>query len=204
MTYLQERQAAGEIVTGLLYRRARAARPARPSEHGRDAAEPARRRRAVPGRRGAREIQRLEPLTYSYFRRSRFAFAVAPLCQGARRADGLLRAPRCGAAQARCAAFAFSNTMRRYSAGEHVPSAIISMRRAIVSHEAKASSASMKGGKSAYVAVFVPLTADGAGAGRFKGRRANASGGRGRAMRAGAARRLLFLDCRPDFGLQLL
>ena len=39
MTYLQERQAAGEIVTGLLYIDDERRRPARPAEHGRHAAQ---------------------------------------------------------------------------------------------------------------------------------------------------------------------
>jgi hypothetical protein len=39
----------------------------------------------------------------------------------------------------------FSSTMREYSARVQVPSAIIRLRRAIVSQEAKASSAIIKG-----------------------------------------------------------
>ena len=49
MNYLQQRHAAGEIVTGLLYRRSGAAGSARAPEHGGDAVQRAGRGGAVPG-----------------------------------------------------------------------------------------------------------------------------------------------------------
>lgn len=44
-----------------------------------------------------------------------------------------------------CIAAAFSIAIRRYSAGEHVPLAIIRLRRAIVSHDAIINSATIRG-----------------------------------------------------------
>ena len=44
----------------------------------------------------------------------------------------------------RLAADIFSSTIREYSAGEHLPRAIIRLRRAIVSQEANASSVTIR------------------------------------------------------------
>jgi hypothetical protein len=46
----------------------------------------------------------------------------------------------------RAAADIFSRSIREYSAGEHVPRAIINERRPIVSHEASTNSAIITGG----------------------------------------------------------
>ena len=75
-------------------------------------------------------------------RLSRRAFAVARRCQGARSAarPGALFA-RTSVEVERAAAAIFSRSMREYSADEHVPRAIMNMRRLIVSHEATASCA---------------------------------------------------------------
>ena len=58
MTYLQERHAAGEIVTGLALCRSRTGRPAPPHEHGVDAVQRAGRGGAVPRLGGAGEAER--------------------------------------------------------------------------------------------------------------------------------------------------
>lgn len=82
-------------------------------------------------------------LAVHLFPRSRRAFAVARLCHGARTAV-CPRPDITAIADCRSAA-AFSIAMRRYSAGEQVPCAIIRLRRAIVSHDAIISSAITSG-----------------------------------------------------------
>ena len=81
-----------------------------------------------------------------HFRRSRRAFAFARPCQGA---SNVVQFEICGD-RARTdavplAADIFSSTIREYSAGEHLPRAIIRLRRAIVSQEANASSVTIAG-----------------------------------------------------------
>src|SRR5690349_6548426 len=75
--------------------------------------------------------------------RSRLAFAVARLCHGA--SACLLPRPPITAKADSCIAAAFSIAIRRYSAGEHVPLAIMTLRRAIVSHDAIINSATIRG-----------------------------------------------------------
>jgi hypothetical protein len=66
---------------------------------------------------------------------------VARRCQGARTAVQLgPRRDRESEAADRVAADIFSITIRRYSAGEHLPRAIIAPRRPMVSQEVSASS----------------------------------------------------------------
>jgi hypothetical protein len=75
------------------------------------------------------------------FRRNRRAFAFARPCQGDRRAVQSGRfLDRTSVDAEPVVADIFSSTIREYSAGEHLPRAIIRLRCAIVSHEAKASS----------------------------------------------------------------
>jgi hypothetical protein len=77
--------------------------------------------------------------TAYFFFRSLFALARARLEEGATAAVRLL--PVISAIIDRCAAVAFSATMRRYSAGEHVPFAIIKVRWKIVSSDVAVSPA---------------------------------------------------------------
>ena len=73
-------------------------------------------------------------------------FDVARRCQGASSVAsfGVFLA-RASVDAARVAATTFSLIMREYSAGEHVPRAIMSVRWRIVSHDARVSSASRRG-----------------------------------------------------------
>jgi hypothetical protein len=72
-----------------------------------------------------------------YFFRSRLAFTVTRLYQGARReANDDLPPLEINFMPVSIAASAFSRTMRRYSAGEHLFFAIKSVRRVIVSQDA--------------------------------------------------------------------
>jgi DDE_Tnp_1-associated len=87
-----------------------------------------------------------EPNLAYYFRRSRFTFARVRLTNGANTAA--LPRPRMSAAVENCIAATFSATMRRYSAGVHVPCAIIRARRKIVSQDAAASRAIIIIGKA--------------------------------------------------------
>ena len=76
-----------------------------------------------------------------HFRRSRRAFEVARRCQGAIRAvQSGACLDRASADAERVAADIFSTTIREYSAGEHLPRAIIRLRRPTVSHEENANS----------------------------------------------------------------
>src|ERR1700722_10384528 len=76
-----------------------------------------------------------------HFRRSRRAFEVARRCQGAMRADQSGTCLERASTDAdRVAADIFSSTIREYSPGEHVPRAIIRVRRPTVSHEENANS----------------------------------------------------------------
>src|SRR4029077_2899958 len=85
-------------------------------------------------------------VSYERGRRRRFTLAATQLCQGASMADAF---PLPGAESMTCAerwaAVAFSRTMRRYSAAEQLPVAIIQLRHAIVSHEQTISSAAITG-----------------------------------------------------------
>jgi hypothetical protein len=84
--------------------------------------------------------------SYERARRRRFTLAATQLCHGASMADAF-RLPRAESMTRaeRCAAVAFSRTMRRYSAAEQLPVAIIQLRHAIVSHEHTISSAAITG-----------------------------------------------------------
>ena len=81
----------------------------------------------------------------SYFRRSRRAFEVAFRCHGDSKTEAGALADRAASFAVCCHAATFSATMRRYSAGEQVPRAIIMLRRAIVSQDAAANSIIMMG-----------------------------------------------------------
>ena len=65
MSFLQKHAAKGQIVTGLLYVDPDFGRPAQPSRHRGNAAQPARRTGAVPGLGHARQDQRQPALTRS-------------------------------------------------------------------------------------------------------------------------------------------
>ena len=85
-----------------------------------------RRLRAPPQAAAGDEALRIES---DYLRRSRRAFAVARRCQGARSVAtrGIFFA-RTRVDVERAAADIFSRSIREYSAGEHVPRAIINVR----------------------------------------------------------------------------
>ena len=72
----------------------------------------------------------------THFLRRRLALALARLCHGAKTASALSLPREDTSADAeQCAARAFSSTIRRYSAAEQRPCAIIQVLRAIVSNE---------------------------------------------------------------------
>lgn len=75
-----------------------------------------------------------------HLRLRRRAFAVALACQGLMSAAGDGRRGPVSRRVVRRIASDFSRTIRRYSAGEQVPQAIIIVRRAIVSQDARVSS----------------------------------------------------------------
>jgi hypothetical protein len=82
----------------------------------------------------------------SHFRRSRRALDLAFRCQGARTAvQSGVRRDRESTDTERVEAATFSSTIREYSAGEHLPRAIICPRRPIVSQDANAISIIIKG-----------------------------------------------------------
>lgn len=74
-------------------------------------------------------------------RRRRFAFAVALLCSGRRRASAEAIVGNASTRLISSVAAVFSETMRLYSASEQVFCAINRVRRVIVSQDAQASSA---------------------------------------------------------------
>jgi hypothetical protein len=67
------------------------------------------------------------------------------LCHGSINADAVGGFDRPRSADDRLNAIAFSCTIRAYSAGEHVPRAIIKVRRPIVSQEARVISSKVSG-----------------------------------------------------------
>ena len=72
----------------------------------------------------------------THFLRRRLALALARLCHGAKTASALSSPREYASADAeQYAARAFSKTIRRYSAAEQRPCAIIQVLRAIVSNE---------------------------------------------------------------------
>jgi hypothetical protein len=77
----------------------------------------------------------------NYLRRNRRTFDVARTCQGARSGGLIGSLPLSRKQEAeRLVAAIFSYTIREYSAGEHVPRALIRLRRPTVSHEANGNS----------------------------------------------------------------
>ena len=94
--------------------------------------------------------------TTSHFRRNRRAFDVARRCHGARMAtQSGVRLESTDAE--RVVAAIFSSTIREYSAGEHLPSAIICPRRPIVSQGANAISIIIKGTKAGFLRLRFSL-----------------------------------------------
>lgn len=86
----------------------------------------------------------------THFLRSRLALALARLCHGAKTASALsLPREHASADAEQCAARAFSSTIRRYSAAEQRPCAIIHVLRAIVSNEESVMSPIIIGNASA-------------------------------------------------------
>jgi hypothetical protein len=82
----------------------------------------------------------------THFRRSRRALDLAFRCQGARTAgQSGVRLDRESTDTERVVAATFSSTIREYSAGEHLPRAIICPRRPIVCQDANAISIIIKG-----------------------------------------------------------
>jgi hypothetical protein len=86
-------------------------------------------------------------LCLAHFRRRRFAFAVAGPCHGRMAAITAVAPvrPEAKILVERLIAVSFSAAMRRYSSGGQVPDIIKKLRRAMVSHDATASSAHIKG-----------------------------------------------------------
>src|SRR5512134_3713124 len=87
-------------------------------------------------RRGLRTPREAIGGLQTHFLRRRLALALARLCHGAKTASALSLPREDTSADAeQCAARAFSSTIRRYSAAEQRPCAIIQVLRAIVSNE---------------------------------------------------------------------
>ncbi len=90
----------------------------------------------------------------AHFLRRRLALALARLCHGAKTASALSLPREDTSADAEhCAARAFSSTIRRYSAAEQRPCAIIHVLRAIVSNEESVMSLIISGNDSAPAVV---------------------------------------------------
>ena len=90
----------------------------------------------------------------THFLRRRLALALARLCHGAKTASALSLPREDTSADAeQCAARAFSSTIRRYSAAEQRPCAIIQVLRAIVSNEESVMSLIIIGNDSAPAVV---------------------------------------------------
>jgi hypothetical protein len=90
----------------------------------------------------------------THFLRRRLALALARLCHGAKTASALpLPREHASADAEQCAARAFSSTIRRYSAAEQRPCAIIHVLRAIVSNEESVISPIIIGNDSAPAVV---------------------------------------------------
>ena len=90
----------------------------------------------------------------THFLRRRLALALARLCHGAKTASALSLPREDTSADAeQCAARAFSSTIRRYSAAEQRPCAIIQVLRAIVSNEESVMSPIIIGNDSAPAVV---------------------------------------------------